>query len=166
MTDPDHVLFEVLEAGFATDRLLASMGGLQKLYCYNMLTLFSRLYGAEPSQIIQDMGATLNYTTFKDGVVSLGNRVKAGDLENDACIGIQGAMIYGAQWSNSEGKTRDMSATITFPPAGSGVENVVAEATEAPAEFFDLHGRRLANPAPGTLVIRRCGAQVDKVIVR
>ncbi|MDE6628539.1 MAG: hypothetical protein K2K36_04135 [Muribaculaceae bacterium] len=36
----------------------------------------------------------------------------------------------------------------------------------APAEYYSLQGIRIASPAPGTLVIRRQGNQVSKLIVR
>lgn len=49
----------------------------------------------------------------------------------------------------------------------AGIENVVADTPDAtlPAEYFNLQGQRLANPAPGTLVIRRQGNTAAKVIL-
>lgn len=38
--------------------------------------------------------------------------------------------------------------------------------TEAPVEYFNLQGLRVANPAPGQLLIRRQGAEVSKELTR
>ncbi len=50
----------------------------------------------------------------------------------------------------------------------SGVEDVrVSEAAnDAPVEYFDLQGRRILEPAAGTVVIRRQGADVQKIVIR
>lgn len=48
----------------------------------------------------------------------------------------------------------------------TGIEGIAAEAdTNAPAEFYDLQGRRVANPVSG-LYIRRTGSKVEKVFVK
>lgn len=50
----------------------------------------------------------------------------------------------------------------------SGVEDVRVEAAanEAPVEYFDLQGRRILEPAAGSVVIRRQGADVQKIVIR
>ena len=48
----------------------------------------------------------------------------------------------------------------------TGIEGIGAEAgVDAPAEYFDLQGRRVANPVSG-LYIRRTGSKVEKVFVK
>lgn len=47
----------------------------------------------------------------------------------------------------------------------SGVETPVADATEAPAEYFTLQGVRVANPSNG-IYIRRQGNTTTKVLVK
>lgn len=48
-----------------------------------------------------------------------------------------------------------------------GVKDLVnPDDAEAPVEYFDLTGRRLTAPAPGTIVITRQGTTVTKTIVR
>jgi hypothetical protein len=47
----------------------------------------------------------------------------------------------------------------------SGIENVAAEATDAPVEYFNLQGIRVENPVNG-LYIRRQGNTASKVIVK
>lgn len=48
----------------------------------------------------------------------------------------------------------------------TGVESVVAADADAEVEYFNLQGIRVVNPAQGTIVIRRCGASVEKIVVR
>lgn len=54
-------------------------------------------------------------------------------------------------------------AMVTISSAG-GVGNIGTELL--PAEYYDMLGRRLAAPAPGTVCIERRGASVRKVLVR
>lgn len=54
----------------------------------------------------------------------------------------------------------DADGTLT------GIEGIGAEAgADAPAEYYDLQGRRVANPVSG-LYIRRTGSKVEKVFVK
>lgn len=50
----------------------------------------------------------------------------------------------------------------------SAVGNVAVDAVQydGPAEYFNLQGQRIANPAPGTIVIMRRGSTVTKHIIR
>lgn len=52
-------------------------------------------------------------------------------------------------------------------PEDAGVGDVIADADEnAPVEYFNLQGQRIANPVAGQYVIRRQGGTVTKVIVK
>ena len=42
----------------------------------------------------------------------------------------------------------------------------VGEDADAPVEYFDITGRRILTPTPGTICIRRQGAKVQKLIIR
>lgn len=57
-----------------------------------------------------------------------------------------------------EGKTET-------PDVPVGIIEIAGE-DNAPVEYFNLQGVRVANPAAGSLVIRRQGAQVAKVVVK
>ena len=49
----------------------------------------------------------------------------------------------------------------------TGVTDVTAgDAADTQAEYFNLQGMMVKNPAAGTLVIRRQGNEVSKMIVR
>lgn len=55
---------------------------------------------------------------------------------------------------------------ITLTPTPTGVTNVATDNANAPVEYFNLQGVRVANPEAGQLVIRRQGTTVEKVVLR
>lgn len=55
------------------------------------------------------------------------------------------------------------SEIVEIKGAQSALEIETSDAA-APAEYFNLQGIRVANPAPGTLLIRRTGSSVVKVV--
>ncbi len=52
---------------------------------------------------------------------------------------------------------------ITLPDT-TGVEGIVVDDANAPAEFFNLQGQRVAEPVKGNLYIKRLGAATSKVV--
>jgi hypothetical protein len=46
----------------------------------------------------------------------------------------------------------------------AGVSNVTVDNSNAPVEYFDLQGRKVANPANG-IFIKRQGSTVTKVVM-
>lgn len=59
---------------------------------------------------------------------------------------------------------RDDTAAAPLPDyLSSGVENVVVDSTDAPAEYYTLQGIRVSAPAPGNIYIVRRGDKVSKV---
>lgn len=58
----------------------------------------------------------------------------------------------------------DKTGLILKTKVQSGVENVMAEDADAPVEWFNLHGIRVANPENG-IYIRRQGSKVEKVVL-
>lgn len=55
-------------------------------------------------------------------------------------------------------------AIITFTPKGDGIESVMVS-DNAPAEYFNLQGIRVANPEQGLYLVRK-GNKVSKVLVK
>ena len=49
--------------------------------------------------------------------------------------------------------------------ASAGIDDVTVD-TDAPVEYFNLQGIRVANPSAGNIYIRRQGAKTDKVLVK
>lgn len=58
-----------------------------------------------------------------------------------------------------------MSYVIDSDGNTTGIENVSVDNAAAPAEYFDLNGRRVANPSTGIYIIRQ-GSNVSKVLVK
>jgi len=54
--------------------------------------------------------------------------------------------------------------TITITKVFDGVEGIVVDDANAPAEFFNLQGQRVAEPVKGNLYIKRQGAATSKVV--
>lgn len=59
-----------------------------------------------------------------------------------------------------------MKAKITFKEGTTGIDNVLVSGSDAPAEYFNIQGQRIDNPAKGQLVIKRQGNTASKMIVR
>lgn len=68
----------------------------------------------------------------------------------------------------TEEPARDLTPAAPLPEyALSGVENVAADATvdlNIPAEYYDITGRLILNPAKGEIVIERRGDSVRKIV--
>lgn len=60
---------------------------------------------------------------------------------------------------------RNMVLNYTAP-ATSGVKDIVVENENAPVEYYNLQGVKIAEPAQGTIVIRRQGSKATKVLVK
>ncbi len=60
--------------------------------------------------------------------------------------------------------TQDQNMKVTVK-ANSGIEGVDTEAANAPAEYFDLQGRKVANPEAGLYLVKR-GNKVTKEILK
>ena len=55
---------------------------------------------------------------------------------------------------------------ITFPTF-SGINDItVGDKANAPVEYYNLQGMRIAAPVEGQLVIKRQGSEVEKLIIR
>lgn len=112
-TDPDHVVFLPTESGFAI-----AEAGLTKFYCTNTLGYFVAEYagyGFTASDIVEIYGDEIPYTTFKDGVITLGYIVDGDEIVYDANFGIQGDINGGYAWQDEAGNPADMTGSITFP---------------------------------------------------
>lgn len=68
-------------------------------------------------------------------------------------------------WHSGVMGDMDIDVTFTGKQENSGIENVEAVDNDAPVEYYNLQGVRVADPTPG-LYIRRQGNNVSKVIIR
>lgn len=158
VTDPDHVVFAAVEAGFAYEEL-----NISKFYCLNHLTILAKNSNVTTNDIIYQYGDKIPYTTFKDGVVSLGSVNGEKGVIYDACFGDHSNNYGGWGWINPETLARvDMTTRITFPEAA--INGIAADDTDAPVRYFNLQGIEIAQPAAGQVVIRQQGSNITKIV--
>lgn len=123
VSDPDHVSFDVVEAGFANSQL-----GLTKMYCYNTLGMLAANYNMAPATIVTILKNEIIYTTYKDGVIKLSSRQEdvlddqdqpTGEKTTvyDACFGDQSNTTAGYGWVDSNKNPANMTGYILFPGA-------------------------------------------------
>ena len=157
VTDPDHVVFKKANAGFAFSQV-----GISAFYCYNFLGCLMALNRADAQTVIDYFGDTIPYTTFKNGVVSLGSIIdEEYGLEYDANFGDQDEPEGGYSWIDA-----DMTASITFPENWDGVKAIETEATTGATRYYNLQGVEVSNPAAGTIVIKVDGKNASKILVK
>lgn len=157
VTDPDHVMFDIVDAGFAYKQ-----ANISKFYCYNVLAFLAAYYEVTPAQVIETMGDEMPYTTFKDGVVSLTHIIDSDEPWYDACFGMQGQVDGGFMWTDESENPIDMTAKIFFP-TGSRVDGIGVESM-GEVRYFNLQGVEVKNPQAGSVVIRVEGDKAVKEI--
>ena len=99
-----------------------------------------------------------------DGTAITGTIAKKECEENLYVVNIPSWSLYNMADGKAMVEYKDTYLTVPLGDS-SGVETPVADATEAPAEYFTLQGVRVDNPRPGTVVICRRGDKVSKILV-
>jgi hypothetical protein len=108
--------------------------------------------------------------------VPSGNKIKSiaftKDGGNFAMEADNGTYDNGAWTGDSESikftmtaTTRISTVTVLFEGNGSGVGSIVVDNENAPVEYYNLQGVRVANPTPGLYIVRQ-GTKVSKTVVR
>ncbi len=164
VTDPDHVVFALVDAGFAY-----SAAGMTSLYCTNALTFYCNYMGMPADQIVNMAGDAIPYTTFKDNVVTVGSTLTDEGYDNDACFGDQTNPTACFGWTDAEGKAVNMAASIDLSKIDFDNDNVSVTESDSdnmPTRFFNLQGIEITNPAKGQVVIRVKGDKATKQITR
>lgn len=78
---------------------------------------------------------------------------------------IMGQPMY--EYGIFEGANYSGTFALQFPEGYSnGVKDITTDDANAPVQYFNLQGMRIANPTAGQMVIRRQGATVTKQLVR
>lgn len=160
VTDPNHVVFKFSDAGFALPQ-----AGITSFYAYNYLSVlyFMNLDLTIP-EIIDILGDSIPYTTFKDGVVSVS---EIGSSGPDTRFGYANAALWGLFWTDEKtDEAANMTAQIIFPGADA-VETIFGDENgEVEAVYYNLQGMKVSNPEAGQILIKRQGGNISKIIVR
>lgn len=112
-------------------------------------------------------GYEVNIYNEDEGVFEYGKRcIQVPANETSLEVELQPMTNYSACVRLVTDKTRsDWSQNVVFTTKSAGIENITGDsASDAPAEYFNLQGIRVNNPAPGTIVIRRQGEKSTKEI--
>lgn len=162
ISDPDHVTFDFVEAGCSNPGWYTS-----KFYCYNTLSWKVMNSGLTPAEVVAQEGDNIPYTTYKDGVVTIGSKSmqNADGTEStvyDARYGTHWDPLGGQQWEYEDGSIADMNGSITFP-GYSRVESIDTDNSNAPEVYYNLQGFPVSNPENGLFIVRK-GDKTVKVI--
>ncbi len=84
---------------------------------------------------------------------------------NSPLYGFDAFYEFGYVWTDYDDQPLTYPAKIFMPGVDAGVADVVAD-TDAPGEYFNLQGMRVAEPVPGAVYIVRRGSHTEKVFIR
>lgn len=123
VSDPEHVVFNKVEAGFAYQDPSDGEKKFNEFYCMNFLGYFHLQY---PGMTLEQLTSALYsglmcYTTFENNIVSLGYKdFGDGDIAYDAHYGTEYKPVCNGYWSYEENYKNypvNMTACIIFPDA-------------------------------------------------
>lgn len=148
ISDPDLVCFYPFKYG-------CTLWGTDiPLYMYNSMGYLYYLIGYDKNELKEYATTPLSVFTKDTRVVHI----------EDAVYGYQdmGYVFYNYTWPDY-----DMKGYIILPDNyDSAVDAIEADETDRPVEYFNLQGVKLNNPEKGSLVIKRQGNKVSKMIAR
>lgn len=163
VTDPNAVFFEKAVAGFAFKQ-----AGITTFYCYNVLGMYYQIlkdtYDLSPAEITKQFAGKIPFTTFQDGVVTLGSAMTEDGLLYDVTFGDQASPSGGYTWTDENDNLVNMNAAIFFPKPDHSEVIGILDNDNIEVEYFNLQGVRVANPEAGQLVIKRQGNKSEKII--
>lgn len=129
----------------------ATLNCIQGYYAGPVL---ARIYDTDPNYTIAEISSDNIYTSKGKVNITIKGQM----------LGAVPGKTYNMMLCQYNGSRLASGKPFTIS-AESGIENVIAD-ENAPVEYFNLQGVKVENPAPGTLVVRRQGSKVEKVIIR
>ncbi len=157
------IVFNVSDPTFVTvDGRYASglditVAGTGMMYCNNTESWYTMVAGLSVDLMKQaDVMAELGIETWSSYADNVVNILNCG-------FGIGSAPFGLYSWQEDDGTKVPMTAKITLKTAG--VNDALIADLNAPVEYFNLQGVRVANPENG-LYIRRQGNKATKVYVK
>ena len=79
-------------------------------------------------------------------------------------VSIPSWSIFDRKGNKAVSEISTTSFDVSFAKAGTTVMEISGDDGAIP-EYFTFQGVRVANPASGQLLIRRCGSKVEKILI-
>lgn len=147
------VIYPEIYSGYTNDKEM-------DFYNFNVEGLYAVVGGYPTSAIIENKE--------KIGIEELSTfDSQTGTLTINNCLfGDQSNPIAGYVWRTEEGISAPMvSQIVSEALIGAGVKEINSGNTNAPKEYFNLQGQRVANPEKGIFIVRQ-GGETKKVLVK
>ena len=155
-----HILFDISDPGlvcFYPFKYGCTLDGYESPYYYYMYNRMGYLYyleGFTKDELKEMTYLPMSIFTKNTRTVHIEDAFFANQYMDN--------VYYNQVWYDE-----DMSGYIILPDNyDSAVETIEADETDRPVEYFNLQGVKLNNPEKGSLVIKRQGNKVSKMIVR
>lgn len=150
LEDPDFVLvLPGVYSGFSN--------GSNKVNAFNLEGFYTE-FGYGKDEILEGVEGMVPSTFDGQNTVSI----------NNCRFNYPTVLDKAYSWNNASGESlaSKMVSSITFDIKPSAIGSIATDDSNAPVEYFNLQGVKLANPEAGQIVIRRQGSQVSKVFVK
>ena len=133
-----------------------------RLYAGNLTTIATSV-GKIINVTLNSVYAASGYVEALDGgdLSEMSYNEKVGQWNGEA----QKLVFHWCKYTSGESQYSPYfnSISVTYVDE-SGIEQTVVTDNESPVEYYSIQGVRLANPAPGQIVIRRQGNEVSKIL--
>lgn len=156
LSDPEFVT--VIPSIYSGMTDVDSEGVQTDYYNSNLEAYYSITGGYDKAEILAAgvLGNTISNYDAETGTVMIYN----------CCFGDQDSPDTPYTWTDQSGNSLEMTAKIVCDGLkNSGISNVAVDAN-APVEYYNLQGVKVANPSNGGVYIRRQGDKATKVLVK
>lgn len=121
---------------------------LTDMYNFNAESLYRTLVGLNNEEILEKLASEeLLPSTFENGVITIHN-----------CIFADQDDLYESYTFDA-----DLNSVTVIKLPTTSLETVNESASDTPAEYYNLQGIRVSDPAPGAIYIRRQGDTAKKI---
>lgn len=143
--------------------------------------VFGYVMNAAVGVVLREYDATTleaNLTDGQNNIVTQGGMPSCQAIAYDAkncCAYLTARGMNGTAFNMMGGLTSStytkwgiLAAKFKLPATMAGIDGISADSvndTDAPVEYFNLQGIRIANPTSGNIYIRRQGSNVSKIIM-
>jgi hypothetical protein len=145
VTDEDYYIAAIVHVGSYNNSLIVNGSTVKKTFTAS-----------------EDENGTLNYETVLRCLENKGTSATATWLPKD---GVKTNTVTLTHYSGAKTQYIDQVYIVYAPKDVSGIEGVAVDNSNAPVEFYNLQGVRVANPTNG-IYVKRQGNTATKVLVK